>query len=371
MMQNVRISDLLDGMEAPNFGLKESAAVSPERIKEIAMKKIHTENMSHAVKRKHTAVIILAAALALALSVTAVAAYRSGFFQNAFGTGIAGQKPYERTWTDKDGTVVKTEHYPAMERVEADEEKASELVGSYVVDIGQSVTLENYSFTLENALLDENGIGVLTLHVENPDGHGIKYSGQYDGAKGEHPPFNILLGRESGKYFDMDTREYLAEASFTETKADYVVYFTPFEPLPADEALILTLRLMQPNVAPPDRQSVSVRIPAAEKVAARNFSTEGVRAAVSPVGMTLCYDIGGTAEKVENSITLRYADGSEYTVMGTGFVNFSVASVSQDRGTQWYAFNRLADPDSITEIVISGYWTSEENLKNPYELILK
>ena len=370
-MQHVRISDLLDTMEAPEIGLKESAAVSPDRIKEIAMKRIHTECMPHTTRRKRPAVLILAAALALALSVTAFAAYRSGFFRNAFGTGVAGQAPFERTWTDMDGNVVKTERYPAMERVDADEEAAEALVGAYVVEIGQSVRLGHYSFTLENALLDENGIGVLTLHVENPDGHGIQYSGKYDEAKGEHPPFNILLGRESGKYFDMDTREYLAEASFTEIQADYVVYFTPFEPLSADEAPILTLRLMQPNVAPPDRPSVSVRIPAAEKVATRIFSAEGVRAAVSPVGMTLCYDIGNAAEKVENSIVLRYADGSEYTVMGTGLVNFSVASVSRDRGTQWYAFNRLADPDSISEIVISGHWTDADNQANPYELVLK
>lgn len=370
-MQNVRISDLLDGMEAPNFGLKESAAVSPERIKEIAMKKIHTENMSHAVKRKHTAVIILAAALALALSVTAVAAYRSGFFQNAFGTGIAGQKPYERTWTDKDGTVVKTEHYPAMERVEADEEKASELVGSYVVDIGQSVTLENYSFTLENALLDENGIGVLTLHVENPDGHGIKYSGEYDAAKGELPPFSIVVERESGDYPYMDTREYLAEASFTETQADYVIYVTPFDRLPTDEALTLTLRLTKMDVDFPNGPAVSVCIPATEKVAARNYIAEGVRAAVSPVGMTLCYENGDGAEKSVDSIVLRYADESQYTVMSADLVNVSVSSVSRDQSALWFAFNRLADADSITEIAISGHERDGNENASPYELILK
>lgn len=370
-MRSVKISDLLDTMEAPEVGLKETAAISPDRIKEIAMKKIHTDTRQRTFQRKHPAALILAAALALALSVTAFAAYRSGFFRNAFGTGVAGREAFERIWTDQDGNVVKTEHYPAIERVEADEETAEKLIGAYVAEIGQRVTLENYTFTVENLLLDENGIGVLTLHVENPDGHGIKYSGRYEEAKGEHPPFNILLERESGDYAYMDTREYLAEAGFAETQADYVVYFTPFEPLPADEALRLTLRLMQPDVAPPDRPSVSIRIPAAEKVAAHSFSAKGVNVAVSPVGMTLSYDVGASAERIENAIVLRYSDGSEYTIQGNNLVNFSVASASRDKSTQWFAFNRLADPESITEIFISGHWTDAESHETPYEFLLK
>ena len=371
MMQNVRISDLLDGMEAPNYGLKESAAVSPERIKEIAMKKIHTEPKHHTAKRKRSAVLIFAAALALALSVTALAAYHSGFFNNAFGSGVAGQEAYDNPLTDKDGNVVKTEHYPAMERVETDEEKAEALVGAYVAEIGQSVKLENYTFTVENALLDENGVGVLTLHIENPDGHGIKYSGEYDAAKGELPPFSIVVERESGDYPYMDTREYLAEASFTETQADYVIYVTPFDRLPTDEALTLTLRLTKMDVDFPNGPAVSVCIPATEKVAARNYIAEGVRAAVSPVGMTLCYENGDGAEKSVDSIVLRYADESQYTVMSADLVNVSVSSVSRDQSALWFAFNRLADADSITEIAISGHERDGNENASPYELILK
>lgn len=367
----VNISDLLDKLEAPEVGLAEQQGVSAKRIKESAMKKIQADNRPKTVRRKRPGVLILAAALALALSITALAAYHNGFFKNVFGTGVTGQEAHDVVLPGEGEGLDKVEHFPAVERVDVDAEKAEALVGAYVTEIGQTVKLGSYTFTLENMVLDENGIGALTVHVENPEGHGIRADGKYDQGKGEHPPFSMDVERSGGEHRFLDSREYLVEKSFTDTQADYVLYVTPMETLPAGEALSLRLQLLQPEQDASAWPTAAIPLPTDQKVGTRSFSAKAVRAEVSPVGMTLSYDMGPGAEKTENAITVRYADGSEYVVLGTDLHNLSVHSVSSDYSNQWIAFNRLADMDSITEIAISGHWIDNDDTENTYELVLK
>lgn len=364
----VNISDLLDNLEAPDVGLAQQQGASAERIKEIAMKKIKADNRPKTVRRKRPGVIILAAALALALSITALAAYHNGFFKNVFGTGIKGQEAHDVVLPGKGEGLDKIEHFPAIERVDVDAEKAEALVGAYVTEIGQSVQLGNYTFTLENMVLDANGIGALTVHVENPDGHGIRNDGE---VKGDHPLFSMDVERGSGENRFLDSREYLVEKSFTDTQADYVLYVTPLETLTAGENLSLKLQLLQPEQDASAWPTASIPLPTDQKAGVRSFSAEGVKAEVSPVGMTLRYDMGPGAEKTENAITLRYADGSEYVVLGEDLHNISVHAGSDDYENHWIAFNRLADMDNIAEIAVSGEWIDSDGTVNPYELVLK
>ena len=362
----VNISDLLDNMEAPDVGLSELQGASAKRIKEIAMKKTQADNAHGTVRRKRPGVIILAAALALTLSITALAAYHNGFFKNVFGTGVEGQDAHDVVLPGKGEGLDKVEHFPAIERVDVDAEKAEALVGAYVTEIGQSVQLENYTFTLESMVLDENGIGALTVHVENPSGHGIRFDG-----KGGNLPFSMDVERGGGESRFMDSREYPAKDSFTDTQADYVIYVTPLEVLPTGEDLSLCIQLRQPEKEASDWPTASIPLPIENPVSTRSFAADGVRAEVSPVGMTLRYEIGAGAEKAENAITVRYADGSEYIVLGLDLHNLSVHSVSSDFENHWIAFNRLADTDSITEIVVSGKWIDNNGAVNTYEFVLK
>ncbi len=363
----VTISDLLDNMEAPDVGLSELQGASAKRIKEIAMKKTQADNAHGTVRRKRLGVIILAAALALTLSITALAAYHNSFFKNVFGTGVQGQEAHDVVLPGEGEGLDKVEHFPAIERVDVDAEKAEALVGAYVTEIGQSVKLGNYTFTLENMVLDENGIGALTVHVENPDGHGIRYDG-----RDEALPFSMDVEQGRGENRFMDSREeYLAAESFTDTQADYVIYVTPLEVLPTGEDLSLCIQLRQPEKEASDWPTASIPLPIENPVSTRSFAADGVSAEVSPVGMTLRYEIGAGAEKAENAITVRYADGSEYIVLGSDLHNLSVHSVSSDFENHWIAFNRLADMDSITEIVVSGKWIDNNGAVNTYDFVLK
>lgn len=368
----LKISDLLDDLAAPDIALKETQAVSADRIKEIAMNKIRTETKQHRSKLKRPAAAIMAAALALALGITAFAvAYHGDFFNNVFGKGIDGQETHTVVLNDgSDGELPLSEHFPTVERVEVDADKAEELVGSYVTSVAQSITLGNYTFTVEDVLLDENGIGALTVRVENPDGHGLKQSGSPDGS----PPFGSAIRLESEDYGLLDSQNYLVTDSLTETEATYVYYVTPTEPLPKDEALALVLTFILYDNTEPDAvfPEASITIPSTDKVATRSFTAEDAHADLSPVGMTLYYDIGTTqvTETIESSIVIRYSDDSEYIVLGEDLINESLSCKNLDENIQWIAFNRLADVDNITEIQIAGHWYEDDGSSHSFDLIL-
>ena len=83
-MRSVKISDLLDTMEAPEIGLKEAEAISPNRIKEIAMKKIHTNQTIPFESRKRMSRGVIAAIVAAACLALCGAGYAAGLFRQQY-----------------------------------------------------------------------------------------------------------------------------------------------------------------------------------------------------------------------------------------------------------------------------------------------
>ena len=308
------------------------------------------------MKKKLSAAVVLAIAAILVLSATALAAaYHEGFFHNAFGKGVEGQEAHDLVLEGEGEGLDKSEHYPAVERVDVDE-AAEALAGPYVADIGESVQLEDYTFTLESALLDENGIGALTVRVENPNGHGIQADPNAYTEESPEPFLCSITRSEAPEgYWDfMDDRASLVRDDFTDTQATFVYYLTPLSPLSADEPLTVSFILNTPEQDFADRPQASLTIPGGNRLPARAFVGEKTTALVSPVGITLRYAFGDGEEKIEHSLVLRYADGGEYVVKGDDLANFAVASVYEDFGTAWFAFNRLANVESLAEISVSG-----------------
>lgn len=307
------------------------------------------------MKKKRIITLALAAVLILALGATAYAiGVHSGFFTSVFGTGLKGRNAFDVEITDDSGNTVTTEHYPAIERVEVDEELAETLTGDYIAAVGQSVELEGYTFTIREALLDENGIGALTVHISNPKGHGLLLSGLYE--NGEMPPFGWNVYPQGDEIHMLDMRDYILPDAFSDTDADLVLYITPFTPLPAQTGLSLRIVLNKADVDFPDRPRAEMLIPAQEKLPSRELTGEGITAKISPVGLTLCYDIPSAQEVIDDSMELVFSDGSTYTIKGDDLVNFSVASRSPDQRTLYYCFNRLCDAEKVTELHIQSHW---------------
>ena len=102
-----------------------------------------TEKGRRHLGKKRIVTFALAAALILGLGATAYAiGVHSGFFHNAFGTGVPGHEAKSFDVIDPEGNVITVEHYPAEERVDMEEERAEELIGTYVSAVGQSVKLD-------------------------------------------------------------------------------------------------------------------------------------------------------------------------------------------------------------------------------------
>ena len=333
--------------------ISEAVVFCPESIQESPERIVH-------MKKKRIITFALAAALILALGVTAYAiGIHTGFFTSVFGTGLKSRDEFEVAITDDNGDLVTTEHYPAIERVDVDEDLAEKLTGDYIASVGQSVNLDGFTFTIQDALLDDNGIGALTVHVSNPNGHGLKQNGIYE--NGERPPFGWNVYPQGDEMHMMDMRDYILPDSFSDTDADFVLYITPFTPLPSDTGLTLLIMVYNDDMNPPDWPKAELTIPAQEKLPCRELVAEGISAMISPVGLTLHYDVPGAMEVVDDNIELVFSDGSVYTIMGESLINFTVASRSPDQMTIYYCFNRLCDAENATELRIQSHWYAATN----------
>lgn len=309
-------------------------------------------SVKHVVK-KRIITFALAAVLILGLSAVAYAiGVHTGFFSAVFGTGLRGRDSFDVVITDDNGNAVKMEHYPAVERVDVDEELAESLTGEYISSVGQSAVAGNYTFALQDAVLDENGIGAFTVHVSNPDGHGLVQSGNY--GPGGHQPFSWSLFPEGDDFHFMDERDYVVPESFSETEADIVFYFTPFTPLPANTGLTIRFSVFTEGVDFPKWPKAEMTIPAQEAIPCRELVGDGITASISPVGLMLHEETSELVNSISDSILIVFSDGSEYTLMATDVVNFSVASVSPDHQNSYYSFNRLCDADNVVGIRWTG-----------------
>ncbi len=307
-------------------------------------------------KRGVRTALILAAAVCV-LSVAALAVAHSGFFASVFGDGIPAREAQDVSYYGEDGSLDKTEHYPAFDRAPVDEEEADSLIGSYVSAIGQSVTLNGYTVTVRESVVDENGIGAVTIDAENPDGVKRAEDGDYPFLS-----FSVTQGEGDAALF-ADDRCYIDEAASTDTLLRYVCYFILNGAATDDITLHVRAwdsETMDTEIVDgethefPRYEEAALTLPAAEFVPVSGSFTDGeISASLSPVGLVLRGWDSASGETVEDKLVLRYADGSEYVVEDEDLVSFSVAFIRDD-GT-CFALNRLVDVENVTEIYVSGH----------------
>lgn len=295
----------------------------------------------------------LAAALILALGITAYAiGVHSSFFRNAFGTGVPGHEAKTVDVTDTEGNVVKVENYPAEERADMDEEQAEALIGAYVSAVGQSVRLGDFTYTVREVTFDENGNGAVTVDLDNPNGHGRNPDGNYLGEKVPDTWSGYSVWSSNGT--PIASHDYVVTEGYSDTHISYVYSITS-DLLAEDEDIILRFGVYSKDDS---REEADIVIPAAERIPDRVFSSDGLTAAVSPVGMKLCFEDacndGAYEEYLLRELVISYKDGDRYVVIGDNIINYmSAVYDSENNGNFSITFNRLADTEALDSISVA------------------
>ncbi len=134
----------------------------------------------------------------------------------------------------------------------ADTDTAEAALGDYVTEVGQSVTAGDYTLTVENCLIDENGVGAITYTMACPDGlpqintfGNMLPAGLYTAAD-ESGDSLVTVKTASG--FALDPFDILNAAETTDTVLHGVYCFMPLatehgDALSTDDTLLLTLNL--------------------------------------------------------------------------------------------------------------------------------
>ena len=228
MTDRERIRRALEPLHASDGALEEVLEMIDREKTVKAMK--HTG-------RRTVRTALIAAALVLALSVTAYAVGEyTGFFETVFGNGdIASWDTEHVTLTDEDGNVWKYD-VAGQERVPVDPEDAAALVGDETASVGQSVTVQDVTFTVENIVMDANGMGVLTYTMEDPNGFpGTEFTEtggmltQDPTAVGTLRGATLCFADANGKEISFLDENTIVAAGGTDTRKTVAMYFAPFE----------------------------------------------------------------------------------------------------------------------------------------------
>ncbi len=325
---------------------------SPDTLAEVMNMAKH-DNITHisTAKRRHPARRLIAIVAVAALLVTgAVAAANSSFLNNAFGDkGLTDYEPVEVPKGNGDFYTL-----PGVEWESVDEETAGALVGEEVTLIGETIAMGNYTVTVDSYVMDDNGVGVVTWTVANPNG-----VGQVDEAGGGVAYFGPASFMAEPK-FESGTGDYINSRAIrddsltTDTELHLVSYIASFEDVMDTDGVVLKL-----NISGEKKEIV---FPAADVVESVTATSGEYTAHVSPMSIRFEAPFGEGAENrwVPGGLRIQFADGTEYICQqAEPYMENTVFSQywsvdGNGFGDLVYVFNRLIDPAEVATVTISG-----------------
>ena len=350
--------------------------------------------------RKIGRTLLIAAAVASVLSVTALAAGldRVGFFHTLFGTGAVvkeqaevtptpappepqvaadgtvTQQAYEYTW--QDGWNIITSVMPGYERTPVDEEMAERLVGPYVQELNKTFSLPNtggtgeyadrentfgdVTVTLLSYVQDEADTGYLYFSVENPEGLKLQTWEKRGYTVAGESSVNFLGGTVR---IQAACREFLVD---TENSTDTKVYIGVPIAYVGEHLNTLTVGDAYQEVGGFQEEYT---LHADRLVPARTAQGQYVTATISPMGARLTAAEGRIQEVLIDaldSFTVTMTDGSEYVVFRDGgesadAVDNTTYLCGMDNRSENMCFNRIIDPEQIASVTVTVRTGWDEN----------
>lgn len=292
--------------------------------------------------------IAMAACLLISVAIAAVAG--GGLISNVFGLGLKPLKEEKYEVKDEDGNVIESWTSAHEDRVESDPSLAEGYIASDVC----TLTLGNWMLTVDEFLIDENGIGAMMVTISNPDGLDLNVPQDAEWENGI--PVRFYLTDYKGCL--VDSYDFVVESTRTATSLQEAVYFTPFDSTSVDMKYTLNAYAYSADATAGGWCEIN---DIARKLACTDMTSDSViSASVSPVGIMLkaVNTTGDYAELISNKIEIVYTDGSSYVVEDddANIMNTRCSSTSNTNSGvyAWTAFNRLVDVDKIESINFTG-----------------
>ncbi len=356
---------------------------APEAVlREVNMRIGETKKLNLEKPKRYSKVILVAAILAgiLAVSVAAYGFIHSDFYKNAFGTGVKGSPGGPRDLYDRDGNLVKTVDEPAVERVDVDPELAEALVGDKMANAGETVTIGEYTVTVNDFVFDENGIGMVSAVISHPEGH-IRYNYEWyqDSSAANVSGYELFdVGDKKLDYPSLGFKGMVVTDESTATDYHMIYYVCPmsaqqvaddidyvfYSPTPLKKSLTYDQYLSgEANQYSEDElyDKVKIRIHIDDRVAATKFVCGDDEISISPLGAKLplgCMELEGANENISRAryakkFVINFKDGSEYIVNDQDHASNGEGTLNEaEGGVNRYAFNRLVDVENIESVYI-------------------
>ena len=307
-------------------------------------------------------------ALAAALLMGSAFAAAGGFFDTVFGSkGQEDVEAHEVVEESKGSTY----EVPATEWTEVDETLAEELVGEHVSSVGTSVSVGDWTLTVDDYTIDDRGIGAIVYTLSNPNGMGETIQdagyGEYY-VDGSNPDGLREIGLSGdGEMHMFDTRNIVDKNLTTDTELHAVMYFAPFFRFAEGESIHMTLLRIVGEPPTPEEDARGVRaqweeqtitftpesfIPSVELV-----SAEGYTAHLSPMGIFFDVWFEGVDPRAGlHELSVQFDDGTEYILKSDDpYVdNQIVGCGSSEEDVEASVFNRLVDAEHVVSVTRNG-----------------
>ncbi len=262
-------------------------------------------------------------------------------------------------------------HYDFVNAVwrTGDTEQDIRTVEDYISASGQSLELCGYTFTAEEYMLDENGMGFVRWSMENPAGlpavNDATNGGSYSGGDSEfwfEPDEQGMVVTGTGFASGEDSSHmannhtWIDGAMSTEGKYWFTDVFTFPEPVDTDRIVMSVILYSAGN----EMITGTIELPLGEVIPSEEFgdSTGGLRARLSPLGVTLCGPDFGSYDLERLVITTVEGDS---TVIDSeqGISDRRTSTIGLD-GCQRIIFDRMVVPEQVESITVNGFVLTRE-----------
>ena len=278
---------------------------------------------------------------------------------DAFGDNISTQKP---EMFDAYGNPIEL---PDMERPALDLTEAEKLFGSYISDVDAVVSVGESTFTLNNFLIDETGVGAVTWTVENPNGITYLDSGYgfvcFDWSKDPFcEPWIEHVGADGQKKISTHHSTALVSKNEDNTVLDLVTYFGTFDHYEIGDHFVWNVS----RTADTGRQTVQIT-PVSHIPAMQMNTTDGMKLTVGSQGLVM--DVNTNDIFDTEKIVLHFKDGTQYCLEDWDQMILNSTgglwrpSEAYDADELVILYNRLIDVDEVSSVEVTAAWVLRES----------